>query len=464
VRPPVLLTALAALSAALWLGAAARRVPFPFELTHGEDPTIIGVERVLRHQPIYTPPTLRYIPPPYPPVTFLLGATAARLFGFTPPALRLVSVTSTLVMAALVFMVVRRMGARLDAACCCAAIVFAAGTRVGDALDLARVDAPAALFALIGVIGAYGLADDARRRRRWMAIAVAGFAAAMLTKQPTVAIAAGAAAGLWRSDRAGDAVRMLAAAAAAAGIVFFWLDVRAGGAAWLALVSAPARPSIPWRDVASAVGRLFFYFPATLLVAAGWRRRGDRVWETAALAVVPMAIAANARVGGSDNVWLMYVPLLAIACGRYWTDHAPRISWRHPAAWLLAAQVAVLPHRPVARVPDAAERREHERLVAHLASSDAGSDDVLNLWFPYASMAAGRPPSGPRVQLFDFPPDDPLNRGLRAAIAAGALREVIATPDDMADWTRGADPPPYVPGVGAFDLNPRVLVFVRRGM
>jgi hypothetical protein len=423
---------LAGLSACLFLAAVALRVLFPYELTPVESLQPLVVQRLLAGLPIYPEPTPQYTGPVYAPLSFALGALLAQAFGLSLPVLRAVSIAATLGTALIVYLVLRGRRAPRLVAAVCAAMLPAAHTRLGDGLDLARVDAPAMCLAVLG-LAASELACRAQGRRRWLWTATAAgvLAAAVMTKQPAATAIVGAVAATWLAGRRAQA---LALGALAAGAVFFAgaaLHAASSGWSTFYLLTLPGYSPIVARDVALSIGRLGFFFPGALAacVLIAWRlRRGNpasaglSAWETTLALSVPAAIVTNARVGGADNVWMLVVPLAAIVLGRHWAEAVPQLSWRHLLFYPIAFQAAVLPHRPLAPLPTAAERQAYEAFVAGLRGLPG---PVFNPMFPYESLLAGHAPSPLVAQLVDYPPGSPVLGQLESAFREKRFAAVV---------------------------------------
>ena len=347
--------------------------------------------------------------------------------------LRALSIASTLAVVATVYVVLRRHGAERAVATVCAAMFLAAHTRLGDGLDLARVDAPAVALAMLGLAAADAAsrARDGRGSLRSAAVAAVVLAAGVLTKQTVVTAIGGASVAFWIAGRRARAALIGGVAAAIVVSVGAALHLASGGWSTFYFLTLPSGSPLVARDLALAVGRLGFFFPAALgaLAIAVWRFRrrpwaSTSVWETSLVLSVPAALITNARVGGADNVWMLVVPLAAIVVGRYWVEEVPALSGRHVLFYAIALQTAVLPHRPIAQVPTPADRQACEALVTTIRQA---SPPVFNPMFPYESLLAGRGPSPLVAQLVDYQPDAPVIRALAEAIRDRRLATIIAT-------------------------------------
>jgi hypothetical protein len=409
------LAALASLSAGLFLAAVALRVFFPYELTPVEALQPLVVDRLIAGLPIYPEPTPQYTGPVYTPLSFVLGAALSHAFGLTLPVLRVLSIAATLATALIVYLALRAHQAPRMAAAICAAMLPAAHTRLGDGLDIARVDAPQMCLAMLGV-AASDLACRAEGRRQWLwtVAAAAALSAAVMTKQPAATAVAGAAVATWLAGRRAQALGLGALAAAGVFGAGVALHATSGGWSTYYLLTLPGYSPVVAREVGLALGRLAFFFPGALAacVLVLWRLRhgqlrsgGLSAWEVTLALSVPAAVVTNARVGGADNVWMMVVPLAAVVLGRYWTEYLPRLSWRHLLFYPIALQAAVLPHRPIAQLPTPADRQMYEAFVSDLRQRPG---PIFNPAFPYESLLAGHEPSPLVAQLVDYPPGSPV--------------------------------------------------------
>ncbi len=92
---------------ALFMYVAISRIGYPFELNWMEGGQLDVVERILDGKPIYTEPSMEYVPFIYTPLYYLLAAFISSLMGPGFMALRLVSVISTLFCIILIYLFVK---------------------------------------------------------------------------------------------------------------------------------------------------------------------------------------------------------------------------------------------------------------------------------------------------------------------------------------------------------------------
>jgi hypothetical protein len=424
------LVGLAALSTALFALAVSRRFAFPYELTTVEAAQPLTAKRLLDGLPLYTRPGWQYVGPFYTPLSFLIDAALARIFGLSLPLLRAVSIASTAGTVAIVYAVLRRSQASPPIAAVCAAMLLAAHTRLGEILDIARVDAPEMLFSVLGLAAAERASRSGAGEARWTAIAAVGLAAAVLTKQTALTVPTGACVALAMAGRTRIAVRLGLLVAGIVGGCGVALHLTSDGWSTFYFITMPASQAISARDFALSIGRLAFFFPAALascVIAIGrlWRRGTPdmSVWEAALGLSIVGALFGNAKVGGSDNVWAVVVPLAAVSIGQYWVASAPALSPRHLLFYPIVWQVAVLPHRPIVDLPTAADTRAYQALVEDLRRLPR---PLFNPMFPYESTLVGAEPSATWGQINDFVPGTQVRTALTAAFETRRFAAVVA--------------------------------------
>ena len=245
---------------ASYLVVALLRMSYPYDLEWLEGGSLEHVARVLRGESLYAPPSLEFTPYIYAPLYYYVAAPFAKLFGLRLFSLRLVSLAASLGVLALIAALVHgRTRSRLGALV--AAGFFAAlFKRSGAFADLARVDSLALFFLLLAV---WLLLASERRDL----IAGALLAAAFLTKQSMLLIAAPIVLTRTWSLRGPQSLRCIAAFVALAAGGCAMLHLRTHGWSTYYMFSLPA--SHPW-------------------VPAAW----VGYWRTDLFAAVPVAMLA----------------------------------------------------------------------------------------------------------------------------------------------------------------------------
>jgi len=172
----VIVGALAAIAAYVWI--AAHRLSYPYELDWLEGGAVELVGRVLEGKPLYTAPTLAYVSYTYPPLYTYVSAAVAEITGLGFLPLRLVSFGSSLVAIAMLWRwVVDATQDRVAGAA--AAGLFAATYGLsGSWFDVGRLDS---LFVAL-TLASLWLARRTHGIRAGIAIGVVAFLA-FFTKQ-----------------------------------------------------------------------------------------------------------------------------------------------------------------------------------------------------------------------------------------------------------------------------------------
>ena len=208
---------LALLVCYLWfyLAHATELIVYPYDIDQGEGYDVNSGWLLAQGRPIYTDNSVYpYYSSNYPPVFSLLLAPIVAETGPVLGAGRGLSAAAALLTAATIAIVVHRRGAGLVAGAT-AGLFYLGSSYVYHVTPLARVNALAALFALVGLYCCMR-ADDRPTRpssfvrrssalgRGWLVGAVVAFLLALFTKQTTLdAVAAGLLFLLWRDTRAG---------------------------------------------------------------------------------------------------------------------------------------------------------------------------------------------------------------------------------------------------------------------
>ena len=380
---------------AAFIGTAALRLTYPFELEWLEGGSLDQVQRILEGRALYTRPSAEYAAFPYPPLFYYAAAASSVLVGPGFTALRLVSLLSSIGSCAVLFALVRReTGGAL--AGLLAAGLFAATYRAGGFwLDVGRVDS---LYLFLVLLAAY----QARFGATALAQAAAGglLCLAFLTKQVAIvpAIALCAHHLIWRRRHflplAGAfALGVMAATIAldwASGGWFSWHVYRPHGLLGHRFASFWSRDLLPVLPVAAAGAVLYAALPAAPRRAPlPSRLRGRHGRRSGLLSRMIVGAWLNALLPAYAGLALAF----GLAFQRAW-DALPapqsgtRAGWRRrctpprPSSWRSCAW------NPAAAIPTRADREAGERLLARLASQGGR---VLVPSHPYlAARATGR--------------------------------------------------------------------------
>jgi 4-amino-4-deoxy-L-arabinose transferase-like glycosyltransferase len=379
-----LLVGLAGAYIALFVGAALLRIGHPYPLDGTEPAVLAEIERIMRGQPLYVPPTLDYVPLIYGPVYFFVCAVAALVIGPTFTALRLVSFLTSIGSLALVYFVVQRESGSIRSGLAAAGFLAACTPLMDTVLDLGRVDA---LFVFLTLAAA--CVARLASPRGWLAPAVSGalVGLAAMAKLPTAALPAALGIGIYVVYTLHQrSLVFFAALFGTAMAIMLVLTLQSGTwATWyvveLPLKHAPGRDLIGrfwWNDllphgtVALVLGPLF-------LVGAAVRGERRTVLFLGALlsSLIAVAWASRANGGGAPNVLLPGFAALAILFGLGLQEGLRQIGTvaarGHTAfnCYVLGAcvvQLAVLAYNPRTIVPLRSDLRGDDELAAALAA------------------------------------------------------------------------------------------------
>jgi 4-amino-4-deoxy-L-arabinose transferase-like glycosyltransferase len=289
--------------------------PFPLEITEGA--SLEAVRRILNGQPLYTTPSLDYVPLIYGPLFFYVSAAVAFILGPTFAALRLVSLVASLGSIVLVCLFVRRETGNLAAGLAGAGIL-AASYPIGDTtLDVGRVDA----LSLCLVLAAFYAGRSAGLKASITSGILIGLA--LLTKQ-AAAPAALALLAYCAFKPPRVALGFVVALGLTVGLPLLLLSIQSGPWPGVFLWDLPRRHEVD-------VDRLGPFWPTiilprfTLAVALGplflLRRALARDWRTiifyglAAGSMLGSAWITHANRGAAENVLLPAFGILAVFFG-----------------------------------------------------------------------------------------------------------------------------------------------------
>jgi hypothetical protein len=329
-------------------------------------------ERIAGGLPLYTTPSLDWVPLPFPPVYYAVIAPFMKVFpGFM--AGRIVSIVATIVQAACVWRLASKHGARR--AWCIVAIGFFAGAFAYTGLwyDVERVDS---LFVATVAVALTLLAE----RQGAVATAVAGVLVglAFFVNQPALYFAGGGIAALAISRQWTRA----AVFAIAAGVVLVgglvWMQGATGWFAYYVLRLPRLEAGLAKRVFLDDAPTAFGLVLGSAFFVQRWLRQrakpgtGDAVLACAVVAGTLAAGVARSQRGGGENVLMLFTtfacPAAAAAGARLSALRAR--TWMGPLVPLAAAaQIVIWAYDPPGAIPQRSAVRfaqQFERKVKQL--------------------------------------------------------------------------------------------------
>jgi 4-amino-4-deoxy-L-arabinose transferase-like glycosyltransferase len=445
--------------AAVFAWLAAQRMGYPFELEWMEGGSLQHLQRLLAGEPLYGPPSLDFVPYPYPPLYYYAGALLTPLLGAGFSALRLVSLLASFGSAWVIFAWLRRETGGAFLGLVCAGTFLATYRASGAYMDVARLDS---LFVFFSLTALYRLKFSSTaapplavrpRAQHILAVRAQRFfvggllaAAAIMTKQTGVVLFAPI--GVWClwvdwrevGGQIARAPRLCGFVLPMLGIVALWVLVLDGvlGQRFLwYVVGAQAAHEIRWSMLPGIlVSDLVLALPLMCLLALGYAalslrdRDPDALFYSALLLGAGLAyLIPRAKVGGAlNNLIPIHAALIVaggVAAGRLAPWFATRPGglrrWGEAALALgLAIQLLLLYYDPRIALPRPSDEAAGRRLVERLAAVEG---EVLIPAQGYLAVMAGK-----RSFAHQMPVDDLANSGLAEADAlraefVAALRE-----------------------------------------
>jgi hypothetical protein len=371
--------------AAMFVYVVASRFFYPYELEWMCGSMLDHVERVRSGLPVYTAPSLAWIPYLYPPLLDWIGAALGGSF----VACRSVSVAATIVQGVCAWRLARHFGATRYWATVGVLLFCAAFFYVGYWYDVERSDTLCVGMVLAAVTLLVERATIARAVAAGALLGVAVFA-----KQQALPFLVGGAAGLAIARQWTRAGLFAAAGGVVVLVVTKIEDAATGG--WFSwyVFTMPAKHGIDlrlWRDVLDydvphGIVLVVLTIALCVAIARRWRTAPpDEIVFGALLATGGVAaLSSRLHIGGWINVlqtWTSIAcPAVAIGATRAeaWLE-GKRFAERGRAVLytLVIVQLALWIHSPTERVPDAAMRAATGRFLDSIHALEQRGEVLL---------------------------------------------------------------------------------------
>jgi len=367
--------ALALMFIVMFLSIAMLSVNYPFHLEWMEGQSIDTIARVAKNRPIYTEPTLEYVPFIYTPLYFYVSGMLAKLVGVDFFVGRLVSILSILATGVLLFAWVRKEGGDRLSAWVAAGIFFATYPLSGRWFDVARVDS---LFVCLSVASMYVFIY--RQNTVGALLTAALLTAAFFTKQSALIIAAPVLAAMFLINRHHALVT-----AASLTIVMFTSITIANLLSddWFNfyVFEAPSGHWMDWRyflgfwaeDMAHPLPLAMFLVLLCLIQLLVQQKKGALLHLAFAAGLVGSAYVSRLHWGGYSNVLIpahlclaLYSGLALALYGKYFkaTPHAELLLI---VPSMVLSQLLLLIYNPVPFVPTKESVRKGEVFLSQLS-------------------------------------------------------------------------------------------------
>jgi len=300
-----------ALYAALTLWLAFVGLTPPYQLDYGEGIVLWFAQELARGHAIYKSlDVFPYASSNYPPVALLLSVALMPIFGDGYLGGRLLNFAAALIIAALIFRLVRD-ETRNSRAALIAALLFGGSPYIYHWIPLFRVDLLGLAFAFAGVF--FVLQWQRQRRAVYFLLFTFSFLLALYTKHTLFAAPVAAFLALFQRDKRA-AFAFACALGASGGAIYLALDWFTHGGFTAGLIDSNATVFLP-EQLLALLNHFALTFPILLLLAAGsWvdRVRAKKIGVREGYALIFFAALAMAgRVGAWENY---FFEALALGC------------------------------------------------------------------------------------------------------------------------------------------------------
>ena len=320
-----------------FLSVALLSLTYPFQLEWMEGSTIDIIQRIRNGLPVFTEPSIEYVPFTYTPFYFYVSAAVSLFTGVDFLPARLVSLLATLGTAAIIFQWIRKEAGSYIPALIGASLFFASYKITGRWFDIARVDS---LFVMLSMAALYWFYHY--RGQRNALIAAGLMVLAFFTKQSAAIIFAPVFLAMVLIDRR-HALRVWSALACALFILIGFLNVATDN--WFSFFAfvLPSHHSIQHKHIGGF-----------------W---SEDLFRGAAFAVVLSIIALKQLTRESTEKGLFYT---ALCVGLVLCSYTSRLNWGGYINVLIPAYAAfaMLTGMLVAKLPSWAALPKNAALLA----------------------------------------------------------------------------------------------------
>jgi len=301
----------------LWLGLTG--LAYPYQLDYGEGIVLWFAQQLAHGQAIYKSLNVfPYASSNYPPVAMMLSAALMPIFGDGYVGGRLLNFASALMVAALIYRIVRDEANHRFAAAI-AALFFIGSPYIYHWVALDRVDLIGLAFAFGGVYFVWKRQQSTDHRRQIINFCLFTFCFlfALYTKHTLFAAPAAAFLALWMRDRR-QAIAFAVALGAIGGAIYLAIDYITAGGFSLGLLESNATVFL-FDQLIALLQYFATTFPILILLAAwSWiqRVRAKRMGVLEWYAVIALAMLALAgRTGAWENYFFEAIAVVCVFAG-----------------------------------------------------------------------------------------------------------------------------------------------------
>ncbi len=363
------------LALTLWLGLTG--LTYPYQLDYGEGIVLWFAQQLAHGQPIYKGLIgLPYASSNYPPFGMALFAALMPIFGEGYLGGRLLNFAAALIVAALIYQIVRT-ETRQRTAGALGALLFLGTPYIYHWVPLDRVDLLGLAFTFGGVYFVWRWERMPRLVYFWLY--TFAFLLALYTKQTLFAAPAAAFIALWLRDKRA-ALTFAVVLGASGGAIYLALDTLTRGAFSFGLIESNATTFLP-EQLFDLLKNFALTFPILIALAAwAWfsRVRAKKIGVLEIYAVTALAVVAmSGRVGAWENYFFEAIAAMCVWAGfavHAWHTATQPLVRRAPIALPLAliVQLGLMGHDPRIAVDLMAQAAPANLQLAHLLKHTSG--------------------------------------------------------------------------------------------
>lgn len=381
---------------------AAYQIPFNFPLEWIEGPMMDHIIRILDGKPIYTAPSIDFVPSPYTPVYFYLSAALCSFFGVSLSILRIISALSTLSILITLFMWARKETSSNTAGIFASGLFASTYWLCANWFFLARSD----MLSLALFMWAAYLVRFSEGRRPLFYAGVLMFLSIM-TKQSAVIFAGGLfAAGIFIHRK-----NILFFALSLAPLTLFSFialnELTYGWFEYLVLEMPANHGTISTRFLSFFTEDILKYrLPFTILavwfaisIFISMKKSRAMFYLLLAMSVLAATYLGRIKVGGATNVFIPFFMMTALFTAILFKNSANSTKTVAIIAVAVIVQSAIGAFNPLSYRPSAKITKYSEKLLAFVENTKG---DVLVLPSGYMAYLAGKTPSAHTCLINDM--------------------------------------------------------------
>ena len=385
------------------------RIAYPYSVERMEGASLLQVIRILSGHPLYTQPSIDYIPLIYPPLYFYLSALAAKIMGIGFMPLRLVSILAFIGCLLFTYRIIKSV-TNNDYASLIGISFFAATYPLNGAwFDIARVDT---LFVFFSIAAIY---FSSKENLKGLILSSAFWILAIFTKQTGIFVLTASLVYLllknWKKNFIQLAITLLG------GTLVYALCVQVWGkwfSYFMFYLPTLHKTQSSFADISTSIFQLVL--PPIIAILIGispflfdrdWRSSQNPIHYYVFITCVMFGLSLMGRLnlGGYTNVYMPAHIMTAVMFGLgldWWTKKlapSPRLFSSLSKLVLFtfcAAQFLILQFDPRLVIPNSSQAQSWTQFVSFIRSTQG---DVLAPDLNYLIEFAGKNPFANEVAL-----------------------------------------------------------------